>query len=196
MKRAGKLATYGLETCRDMLSKLEWEQEGLKEALERAPPVPNELYFRAFNAAITALHLADWVWHDMTPEHRKQLETKWKIDLNTEDKKGGTFKHELRNRNREFAICREIGTASKHVEITQSPDDTIDTIASAITSAVHDSDGNQIMVGDSFVVNTRWKLKVKDGEARRDLIEVIDHVLAFWTEFIECLAIGSGKLPA
>ena len=54
MKRAGKPATYGLETFRDVLEKLEWEQNGLKALSEQEPRDPTELYFRAFNAAVTA----------------------------------------------------------------------------------------------------------------------------------------------
>ena len=78
MKRAGKPATYGLETFRDVLEKLEWEQNELKAAFEQEPKDPTKLYYRAFNAAVTAWQLADWVWKDMTPDQRQKLEKDWR----------------------------------------------------------------------------------------------------------------------
>ncbi len=187
MARAGKPATYGLENSRDVLKKLEWEQRGLKAASEQEP---EELFFRAFNAAVTAWHLADWVWRDMTPDQRQQLETDWEKPLNVNDDQGGAFRYELRQKNREIAICREIATASKHVEVSQNPDKTIDTVASARTSRVVNSDGEPVMAGEHFVVVPAWKLKVQDGPARRDFIEIIDLVIEFWTTFVDQRGIG------
>ena len=190
MKRAGKPATYGLETFRDVLEKLEWEQNELKAAFEQEPKDPTKLYYRAFNAAVTAWHLADWVWKDMTPDQRQQLETDWKTKLGIDDDGVGNFRRALRLKSREIAICREIATASKHVESTQGRDESIDTVASATTSSVRNSDGEQIQANDQFVVVTRWKLKVKDGDKRRDFIQIIDLVIEFWTEFVKKRGIG------
>ena len=190
MKRAGKPATYGLETFRDLLEKLEWEQCGLKAASEQKPTDPTELYFRAFNTAMTAWHLADWVWSDMTPAQRQQLETDWKVRLQVDSNDGGAFRGELRKVNRELAICREIATASKHVEITNSRDEIIDTVASAKTSIVHNSDGEQIQINGQFVLVTKWKLKVQDGDKKRDFIQIVDQAIKFWIAFIDERGIG------
>lgn len=187
MVRAGKPATYGLENSRDVLKKLEWEQSGLKAASKQDP---KELFFRAFNAAVTAWHLADWVWKDMTQNQRQQLETEWETKLGIDDDGVGNFRHALRQKSREIAICREIATASKHVEVTRNPDKTIDTVASARTSKVFDSDGNPVRAGEGFVVVPAWKLKVLDGDERRDFIEIIDLVIEFWTAFVNERGIG------
>ncbi len=187
MIRAGKPATYGLENSRDVLKKLEWEQHGLKAASEQEP---KELFYRAFNAAVTAWHLAEWVWRDMTRDQRQQLETDWDKPLNVNDDNGGAFRHELIQINREIAICREIATASKHVEVSRNRDTTIDTVASARTSRVVSSDGETVRVGKGFVVVPAWKLKVIDGSARRDFIEIIGLVIEFWTDFVDQRGIG------
>lgn len=181
MIRVGKPATYGLNNSRDLLRKLEWERNGLKAASTQEP---TELYFRAFNTAVTAWHLADWVWRDMTRDQRQQLEADWNTKLNVEDDKGGDFRRELRQKKREIAICREIATASKHVKVNQSPDPTIDTVASARTSKVL-NDGEPVKVGAGFLVVPRWTLKVQDRAERRDFIEIIDSVIEYWNEFID-----------
>lgn len=190
MNKVGSAAVYDksreasdvrAKNSRDVLRKLEWEQRGLKVASAQEP---TELYFRAFNAAVTAWHLADWVWMDMTKAQRQQLETDWGTELNVGDDKGGNFRRELRQRNREIAICREIATASKHVEVSQSPDRTIDTVASARTSR-DISDGEAVMAGKGFIVVPSWKLKVQDGSKRQDFVEIIDLVIEFWRDFID-----------
>ena len=190
MKRAGKPATYGLETFRDVLEKLEWEQNGLKALSEQEPRDPKELYYRAFNAAVTAWHLADWVWKDMTRDQRQQLETDWKTKLGIDDDGVGNFRHALRKKSRELAICREIATASKHVEITQGRDESIDTVASATTFSLHNSDGEQIQENGMFVTATKWKLKVEDDGNRREFVEVLHAAFNFWDKFINDRGIG------
>ena len=126
----------------------------------------------------------------MTPPQRQQLETDWKVPLQIESNEGNAFRGKLIEENRELAICREIATASKHVEATRRRDTSIDTIASARTSKVTDSDGNHIRVGKGFVVAQTWKLKVQDGDKRRDFIQIIDLVIEFWTEFVKKRGIG------
>lgn len=184
MKRAGRPATYGLETSLDLFRKLEWEVDHYKHASENDA---DELYFHAFNAAVTAWHIADWVWKDLSPEQRQQLEKDWGKKLR---ENGGDFKGTLRLKNRDIAICREIATASKHFEITSSRDETIDTVASATTSAVHDSEGRQIQAGDALVTVTRYKLKVIDGNDRREFVDVLDATVEFWGDFFNTYCIG------
>ena len=187
MIRAGKPATYGLENSRDVLKKLEWEQRGLKATSKQEP---KELYYRAFNAAVTVWHLAEWVWSDMTRDQRQQLETDWDKQLNVNDDNGRAFRRELIQINREIAICREIATASKHVKVSRNRDNTIDTVSKMRTSRVVSSDDEPVMVGEHFVVVPEWKLEVLDGPARRDFIEIIDLVIEFWTDFVDQRGIG------
>ena len=184
MKRAGKPATYGLTSSRDLLEKLEWELDRLKEASNQNPTDPTDLYFHAFNAAVTAWHIADWVWRDMTPDQRKKLEIDWDVNLCVNDEEGGAFRGNLRKKDRDIAICREIATASKHVNITRGRDETIETVASAKTTSDHDSEAAQIQVNGTFVTTTVWKLKVADHGNRRDLVDVFDKAFKFWVKFV------------
>jgi hypothetical protein len=56
--------TFALETAWDVYAKLEWEIDGLKAAPLNQNP--RELAYRAFNCAVTAWQLSDWVWEEMT----------------------------------------------------------------------------------------------------------------------------------
>ena len=100
-------------------------------------------------------------------------------------KDGGSFRGELRKQSRVIALCREIATASKHVEVTQGADETVDAITSAAVENVVDNDGNMIVTGDAQpVVVTTWVLMVLDGGKKRPVLEVLEQVLDFWTQFI------------
>jgi hypothetical protein len=170
--------TFGLENCRDLLRKLEWELSCLRDT---TGDDPEPLMFFAFNAAVTAWHLGDWVWSDMTDVQRNDLQVEWEID----DMTKGNFRFEVRNKNRSLALCREVATASKHVEILQSPDPLVRTEVSAeIVNVlsngmrVVDNDGSQV------IAEIGWKLLVKDKERSIPFIEVVEGAVDFWTEFI------------
>ncbi len=165
--------TFGLENCRDLLRKLEWEMEGLKAA---SPNDPDDLAFHAFNAAVTVWHIGDWVWNDMTQEHRDALADEWGKPLNV----NGNFLSAVRQENREIGLCREIATASKHVEVSQSPDLTVDTVVSAGPATAITVATNGVPEAPSPI----WALKVLDRGQRRSILEVLEGALAFWTEFI------------
>lgn len=185
MALPGREKTFGLEGCRCLLAKLEWEINRLKDT---PPNDADSLMYGAFNAAVTAWHIADWAWADMSEDQKDCLRTGWQADLELWGitlRDGGNFLHALRKKNRDLAICREIATASKHVEVTQHPDPTIDTAVSASDSRVLSNGGETVTdINDQFVTVPRFVLKVSDGAERRPFLEVLDGTLKFWTEFI------------
>ena len=177
--------TFGLEDCRDLLRKLEWEIEGLRNT---PPDDLDGLAFRAFNAFVTAWHMGDWVWKTMTEDQHEALRNDWAAPAMKDD---GSFRGELRKRSRTLALCREIATASKHFDVTQRADETIDAVTSATVSNVIDNDGNMIVTEDFRpVVVTEWVLKVLDRDQRRPVLEVLDRALEFWTQLIYPRKIG------
>jgi hypothetical protein len=165
--------TFALENCHDLLRKLEWELEGLKN---ESPHDLDGLAFRSFNAAVTAWHLADWVWKDMTQEQRDDVAAEWEEQLKDE----GNFKYALRHKDRTVALCREIATASKHVEVTRSPDPSVETIVSAVVQEPRPGASGATIVGTPTI----WVLAVNDNGQKRYIPEVIEAALDFWTRFI------------
>jgi hypothetical protein len=83
-----------------------------------------ELKDIAFNASVTAWHLSDWVFNDLTGEQRKKLGFK-----NLEE-----LQEHARTSCRALHLCRYAATASKHWQVTRYPDPRVQTVVTAETS--------------------------------------------------------------
>lgn len=118
-------------------------------------------------------------------KQRQILEKDWGENLESANNNGNAFRGTLRKLNRDIAICRELATASKHVEVTQGADESIDAVVSARTERAVDSEGNEIAIGDTFVVVPSWKLKVQDGDLRREFLDVLDGAIDYWERFLK-----------
>src|SRR6202035_152627 len=64
----GEPQTFAFRNSLDMLAKLRWEIDGLRT--ESGHPGWQEVAYRAFNCAITAWSLADWLWGDLDDSQR------------------------------------------------------------------------------------------------------------------------------
>jgi hypothetical protein len=113
---------FALESCRDLLEKLDRELDRYRAVAGRDQNEPqalfdlvNQLKDSAFNAAVTAWQLGDWVFNDMTPEHRQALAINSLGDL---------FSHVKKN-CRALYLCRHAATASKHWIVNKNPDDKV-----------------------------------------------------------------------
>jgi hypothetical protein len=160
MPLPGQPQTFAFPNCRGLLSKLEREIDRYSEARRAASalsaPVKevDDMRDAAFNAAITAWHLCDWVYEDLTEEQCDKLDIKSLRAL----------------RERAIAecpalkICRLAATASKHWTVTQKPDDRVKVVVGAMpewTILFYDDAGKEIEAGVAF-----------------------EQVFAFWNQFI------------
>ena len=80
MALPGRPQTTGYENCRDMLMKLEREIDRYLTVARsgecdpvKVLDVVDTLKDAAFNASVTAWHLTDWIYNDMTVERRERL---------------------------------------------------------------------------------------------------------------------------
>ncbi len=177
MVREGHDKTFGINNSSDLLRKLKWEIQELRNAPKSDL---RGLCYHAFNGVVTAWHMGDWVWAALTNAHRASLKNKYGINNR------GDFLHWARETNQALAICREIATASKHFAVDQSPTEDIATVASARTEKVVDSDGAEIVTDSGgFVVAPAWVLKVDDGDGRREIIDVLEEAEVFWNKFMD-----------
>src|SRR3954452_24996657 len=91
----------GLNRPTDLLAKLHWEivQLGL--------PVNEEavVSYRAFNCAVTAWSISDWVWNAASAELRQQLRSE---SPRPEARDAECFASLLRAQSRELAICQQL----------------------------------------------------------------------------------------
>ena len=107
--------TFALENCRNLLDKLKREIARLNGAASDDFDTHND---SAFNAAVTAWHLCDWVFADMTADQRDEL----KIHSVEE------MREHARKQCRALHLCRQVATASKHWRVERYPDSKVKAI--------------------------------------------------------------------
>jgi hypothetical protein len=112
MALPGQQHTFALENCRSTLDKLRREIERLRDA---DGPARND---HAFNAAVTAWQLCDWVFANMTPAQKDKLKIHNRFDM----------QEHARHDSRALHLCRQVATASKHMRVSKFPDPKVKTI--------------------------------------------------------------------
>ena len=111
---------FGMDHPQHMWTKLTWELAALMSSMSvwKDNEAANEPLFHAFNTAITAWHLTDWLWQH-SPETRAKLATKFQFvfeETTTGVRNGlGKFQDAVVLHCDELAVCREIATGSKHM---------------------------------------------------------------------------------
>jgi hypothetical protein len=120
MPLPGRDHTFALEDCRDLLWKLEREIDRYKKIDTEHVAAAADLTDLAFNIAVTAWHLCDWVFADMTEEQRKKLSIRKLRDLQDEAR-----------RCRALHMCRQLATGSKHWKVSEYPDPDLKVVVAA-----------------------------------------------------------------
>ena len=160
MALPGRDQTFACENCREMLDKLKREIERYREVAGEKPQGEmllrhvDQLRDSTFNASVTAWHLADWVFNDLTTEQRQALNLN---DL-------GELQSRARKECRALYLCRYVATASKHWYVKDHPDPDIEAV-------VECSEAD-------------WAGYFLDGTTKIPADQVLDEALEFWTHFI------------
>ena len=106
--------TFQIKTIRHVLGKLEWEIEQLQNSqFSRDARAVDISSYLAINAALTAFHACEWIWHLGT---QKQRDTLMQAAPATSKAKGkARFQVGLKQKCPEFGVCREIANSFKHL---------------------------------------------------------------------------------
>ena len=158
MALEGVRQTFAIESASDLIDKLEWEISLFKEE----DRLPCKIWL-AWNCAVTAWSIADWVYEEFDQVQREYSNNK-------------NYHNYLCLQSRALYVCRQIATASKHRLKTEKLYDKNLESCVAI-KAVSFSFGNCTADADFYVIdNTVKKLAVDvfrdaqtflDGEIRR-----------------------------
>lgn len=165
--------TFALENCYDMLRKLEWEVEGLNRA---SKDDLDEIAFRAFNCAVTAWQLTDWVWADMNQAQQGAFGSLT------------NFQNHCRNQCRAIHLCRQIATASKHAEVRAHRDPSVSTVSTAMPTTYISGIPNQSSAEEA---DTSWHIFIDDGGHRIPAQQILSAAADFWIAFIHSNRIGN-----
>ena len=184
---------FGLHQPHHMLSKLLWEIYELTNSMSvweesGSWPVP---MFQAFNTAVTAWHITDWLWQSNL-ETRTALRKRYGI-FEDETQKGlrkglEAFQNAVAKENRSLYICREIANGSKHMRTTKREGKIR---AMAKWDPVVDGAG-LVKPGDLVM-----SLRVADGDAETDAEMCFINALGYWERLFndEKLLVGKARLP-
>ncbi|MFP3447575.1 hypothetical protein [Pseudomonas sp. SIMBA_067] len=96
------------------LSKLSWE---IAEAITHRDSNPAGRVYKSMNCAITAWHMHDWIWQFSDEEMKEQLALYLKVP---KFKAIGDFSKAIQRLSPAIALCRQIGTAVKHVSLAHN----------------------------------------------------------------------------
>jgi hypothetical protein len=175
MALPGRAQTFAFENCRDMVEKLRREIDRYREAASNGWVL--DMKDAAFNASVTAWHLVDWVYNDMTAEQRAAFKEHCKRDV----------AKLARERCRALHLCRQAATASKHWIVDELPDPSVDVI---VTAAPTYPPGEPTIKLLTTETTGAWHILFVDGDKRIDAGQVFDEALHFWTEFAYSITDG------
>jgi hypothetical protein len=167
MALPGVPQTFAVENAQDRSEKLWWEIEAYRDEPDLQPKL-----WRAFNCAVTAWHISDWLWKERRDAG---------LDVGDLLK----FQNTMQNRSRELRLCKHIATASKHRGVDRRRDPTIrvivrskDTAGGTSSAEIDHSQHWEIMISDQsgesdalevfFKAQQFWDAEIHDDERRRD----------------------------
>jgi hypothetical protein len=165
MTRPGELQTFTFENSVDLMWKLYWEIARIQHA---SPHDIIDMKCFAFNAAVTAWQLTDWVFDDMTA---KQKQSRGISTLSG-------LQQLVTSERRALHLCQWIATASKHrIVNNRHHDPTVTTaVRSAPVASGHFPD---------------WELVIIDGNIERNAIDVFEEARMYWYRFLTVLGLIS-----
>jgi urease gamma subunit len=155
-----KEKTFKLENCRDLYNKLDREIARFDGAANNSL----DLADHAFNVVVTAWHMCDWVFADMTPELKSKLQINTLAELQAEARKC-----------RALHLCQQAANASKHWALLEK----------------HRDPGVDVIVGVAPVRRPeevqeppKFEAYFKDGSDFIEAGKVFETARDFWTQFI------------
>jgi hypothetical protein len=173
---------FGMNEPQHMLTKLYVEISDLSTSLSvwtKSESFPRPLFI-AWNTAVTAWHMTDWLWASKQTT-RDKLSKKFKFEYNETTVSGREkglerFQKAVREACRELHICREICNASKHMRLkSNDPDICLEIEWHAAKEAV-----GEVKVGD-LIMN----LMVNDKEKKTDAQLVYIEAAGYWEALLK-----------
>ena len=116
---------FALATPDHLLMKLWWEIEQLRQSLSVQSDDTADLHapaYHAFNCAVTAWHMVDWVWQSTDASGRAAILSRLGLVPSAPKKDFSAFNRELMKRYRPLHLCRQVATGSKHKIVENYPD--------------------------------------------------------------------------
>lgn len=172
---------FGMNEPQHMLTKLYIEIQDLSKSMSvwtKNESFPRPIFI-AWNTAVTAWHMTDWLWASKQPT-RDQLSKIFEFEYNEVTISGRekglvAFQTAARKACRELHVCREICNASKHMRLkSNDPDISVEIEWQEAKEAV-----GTVKVGD-LVMN----LFVHDKDKKSDAQLVFIEAAGYWENLL------------
>jgi hypothetical protein len=154
MALPGVRQTFAVENARDMTEKLWWEIGAYQKETDLQPKL-----WRAFNCAVTAWHVSDWLWRERRDAGLFQGDVM-------------KFQAMMQDRSRDLRFCKHIATASKHAGV-RKPDLTIQVDVRA-------KDTPEQVPFAEIDHTQHWEIVISDSSGEYDALEVFFKAQEFW----------------
>jgi len=177
---------FAIATPAAMLWKFAWELRGLRRALAKPAQKVADTHapaYWAFNCSVTAWHLTDWIWNNITPGERSKILTSLgeRGAGKDEEKNFRTFQRALMRKFRVLHVCRQIATGSKHSEVARFSDPSV---RAEMRWEMEAAKAGKVRAGDPLATY-RYQLVVRDGESERPAFDVFKDAFAVWQRVLE-----------
>ena len=152
-----------------MLRKLDWELDELRT--DSGYPNGQRVGYRAFNCAVTAWQLVDWVWEDLSDAQRRALGN------GTDARDLGEY---CKRTNADLEICESIANASKHRK--RRPKQLNPAVRCRMVTEVH-----HFSVGDpvgELLTSWKWEATILHYGVEHRAVDVFGRAYAFWRDFM------------
>lgn len=176
MPLPGRDQTLAFESCKDMLTKLAWEVESLRHHLAVGLPIDQATYW-ATNAAITAWHLVDWVYADLT--HAQQVSLGAELGVILTGNAGAERFADYVGREIDLHVCRAIALTAKHAVLKPSSKARFEKVLPEVTLT------STIILADvTFPQPYDLIVRVDDDDEHHEILHVLQRASAWWESFV------------
>jgi hypothetical protein len=148
---------FALRGSRDLLEKLRYET-GCLSTIERHDVLGRA--YVAFNCAVTAWHMTDWIWVEMDQGQRERVQALACTNFQLEKTNPRPLQAYVRTASNALRLCELIANGSKHCSL-RSPDPGVSTTMADGDGVnwgnpVVSVDGQEILVGDVLWQAVCW----------------------------------------
>lgn len=185
---------FAMHEPQHMLSKLLWEIDKLITSLSvwtKNEGFPEPIFI-AFNAAVTAWHMTDWLWQSR-PETRELLSKRYSFAFNEGTRNGlreglEAFQDAVAAESRHLYVCREVANGSKHMRKSRSDPD-----VSAVARWHLAIDGAGLVKPGDLMMS----LVIIDGEHEEDASHWFIQAFGYWDQLFtkQKLITETARLP-
>jgi hypothetical protein len=167
-----------LATPEHLLLKLRWEIKNFQRSSRRSSPKDMVPAYHAFNCAVTAWHMTDWVWEYLAPQSQAELAKRLSLRASTLR----SFQDAIALSSRALNACQEIANGSKHRKVRRPQADPDVHAGIQVVEITSDEPGLPINPPGRYRYRLLWVIRDRAGV--RPALDVFKEAAYYWDDFL------------